>query len=228
MLIWQGTYQDRHGTEQVEFHNDGSTIRVRIRGVEFAGSDFNCLDPDPAQQLDGDAFELDLGSLTSCTMRWEIPLTVVSEGRPSDGMLQCRLLLAAPSSPRRAGREDLHLTLLFEDTRVETHDAHQLFGTALDELHLQLPPQVSVKSCISCAWSDYHPAGNALLGGMGCFRAHKEAYRSVRGKSGIFALWSRDTPHVQETWLCPEHERRGHEGTGYRGSFPFRRPSQAT
>jgi hypothetical protein len=226
MPVWQGTFQDRHGLEQVAFHNDGSIIGVRVRGVDFAGPDFDSLRPAPGQEADAAAFDLHNGELSSCTMCWTVPLTVVVGERSTAGTLDCRLLLAAPSRQRRYLAVELHLTLCFEDTRVPTRGPHGDFEGALDELHRELPAEVFLKTCISCAWSDYNPASALLFGAMSCFRADKDAYRSVRDKEDLLELLDADPPQVQETWLCPEYERRGRgTGTGYRGPFPYRLPA---
>jgi hypothetical protein len=226
MPSWQGRFQDRHGSEHIEFHSDGSTLQVRIREVDFVGPSFDCLEPVPGQQAHRDVFDLYRGMLSPCTMQWEIPLTVTAGEQAAAGVLHCELLLVTPSAQDPLGAPELHLTLRFGDTRVETHRSNGEFETALEELHRQLPVQTSVKTCITCAWSDYSPLGSNVFGSMGCFRADKDAYRSVRGKHDLFELWSQETPFVQETWLCTEYERRGcGEDTGYRGPFPYPRPT---
>ncbi len=55
-----------------------------------------------------------------------------------------------------------------------------------------------------------------MFGCMACFRDNKENYLQVSSKADIFRIWDTLTEYVQETYLCPEFQRR-RPGTGYRG-----------
>jgi Family of unknown function (DUF6304) len=93
MVSWSGKYQDRHGTEQVRIDNDGRLLTVAIRGVQFAGEDFDALAPIggcPASDL---AFTLSDGCLCSCVLEWDAPLPVVAGFTETEGLLRCRLIL---------------------------------------------------------------------------------------------------------------------------------------
>ncbi len=90
------------------------------------------------------------------------------------------------------------------------------FEDELLDIQKQLPDGVFLKACITCAFSDYSPYGHGLFGGMLCFRDNKAGYLTVKGKSDLFRIWSTATEYVQETYLCPEFERRV-RGSGYRG-----------
>jgi hypothetical protein len=79
-----------------------------------------------------------------------------------------------------------------------------------------MPAGTYLKTCINCAFSDYSPSGHGLFGGLACFRDNKTGYRAVRTKRDLFGIWITMTGFVQETFLCPEFERRS-PGTGYRG-----------
>lgn len=135
----------------------------------------------------------------SCLLGQEVPIPVEVRGsgvRP--GVLRCALWLGDRAGPRHG---------------LDEHPA---------DVQRKLPRAARMKACISCAWSDYNPAGNGFMAGLACFRDTKDRYRQVDGKhgaTGIFALWQDLTELVQETWLCPEFEHRGSHG-GYRGPFP--------
>ncbi len=73
-----------------------------------------------------------------------------------------------------------------------------------------------MKACINCAFSDYSVYGHDIFGNMDCFRHCKAAYLSVKNKGDYMALRCPVVDRVQETYLCPEFERRT-PGTGYRG-----------
>jgi len=82
-----------------------------------------------------------------------------------------------------------------------------------------LPRDILLKACISCAFSDYHPAGSGLSGTLACFRDNKAAYLQVPGKQDLFDVWHSLTEFVRETHLCPHYARRSPHA-GYRGGFP--------
>ncbi|WP_155371690.1 DUF6304 family protein [Catellatospora vulcania] len=221
MVSWSGWYHDRHGSEPITIDSDGRSLTLRIRGVEFAGEDFDWLEPVAAEAAKI-PFELNAGSLCSCVIEWDVPLPVVAAGVEVDGILRFRLLLGdAVRTTGGLDAEELTVALHVGGSAYETGRPHGSFETALEDVHRQLPADSYVKACISCAWSDYSPAGQPLSGGLACFRSVKDAYRRVRTKQDIFAIWDRSTAYVQETYLCDEFDRRGADA-GYRGSFPSR------
>ena len=73
-----------------------------------------------------------------------------------------------------------------------------------------------MKACINCSFSDYSPGGHDGFGTLLCFRDNKDAYLAVKGKRDLFQLMHKMTECVQETYLCPEFQRRV-PGAGYRG-----------
>jgi len=219
MVSWSGWYRDRYGSERVRIDNDGRRLSIRIRGVDFAGEDFDALEPvgDVAQDA---SFSLSGGCLCSCLIEWDVPVPVVAGGVEMDGVLRCRLVLGDPVG-RGGGLDAEELTVAFHTAGsiYTTERPYGFFEDALEDIHRQLPVNTYVKACIACGLSDYSPAGSDLFGGLACFRDVKDAYRRVRTKRDIFALWNSRSEYVQETFLCPEFERRGVDA-GYRGSFP--------
>jgi hypothetical protein len=220
MVSWSGKYQDRHGTEQVRIDNDGRLLTVAIRGVQFAGEDFDALAPIGGRPASDLAFTLSDGCLCSCVLEWDAPVPVVAGFTETEGLLRCRLILGDPGGPYGGlTAEELIMALHAATSIYPTERDYGSFEDALEDIHRQLPPDTYVKACITCAWSDYWPAGTGLIGPMACFRGVKDAYRQVRTKRDLFAIWTIRTGDVQETYLCPEFERRRAD-TGYRGSFP--------
>lgn len=224
MVSWSGWYRDRNGSEPITIDNDGRLLTLRVRGVELAGADFDGLEPVGDGAVAGVPFELSGGSLCSCVIEWEIPLQAVAAGAEVDCVLHCRLVLGDAAGPAGGvDAEELTVALHAAGSVYATGRSHGFFETALEDVHRLLPADSYVKACIACAWSDYSPGGQPLFGGLACFRGVKDAYRGVKTKRDIFAIWSDRTAFVQETYLCDEFERRGSDA-GYRGSFP----SQAT
>lgn len=221
---WPGRYTDRHGTEEVVFASDGrESIRTTIRGVVFEGymmDDLGAVSGEPPEQM----FAFFDGALCSCVLEWEVPIPVEVRGsgvRP--GVLYCTLRLGDPAGPKRGlDAETLTTVLRFDGYEFRNRDGQDDFEDALHQVQRSLPRSARIRACVSCDWSDYHPVGHSLMGGLACFRDIKDRYLRVEGKVGphnIFDVWDDHTEFVQETWLCEQFEHR-RDGQGYRGSFP--------
>ncbi|OEJ25075.1 hypothetical protein AR457_11990 [Streptomyces agglomeratus] len=226
---WAGWYRDREGSVAVRIAADGQRLRTRIRGVDFEGDSFDALDPAAGPPPEGAGFALSGGSLCDCVLEWDIPMPVYADGRVHRATLSCLLALGRPLPAGGLDREHLALTLHFDGAAYESERAEHDFEHALTVIQRRLPPGAYLRSCISCAFSDYHPAAGGLFGNLACFRGAKEKYRAVAGKDELFELWDERSGFVQETWACADFERRpaGGPGTGYRGAFPYVRADSA-
>ncbi len=108
------------------------------------------------------------------------------------------------------------MTLTVDDKTYTGSGTSGLFEYELLEIQAALPDDVFLIACINCAFSDYSVYGQGLFGTMLCFRNNKAAYLAVRDKDEYMAIMDDYAEIVQETYLCPEFERRT-PGTGYRG-----------
>lgn len=193
-------------------------MSVEIRGVTFTGSDFDALEPSAG--MDAAAFTTSYGMLTNYELGWEMPVQVVRAGAELAATLSCQLVLASPAAAGGRGAEELTLSLSVPGGKpVATTRPHGFLEDALADIQRQLPPDTELKACISCAFSDYHPAGSGLSGSLACFRDNKAAYLAVSGKRELFQVWDTRTEFVRETHLCPHYARRSAHA-GYRGGFP--------
>ncbi|GGX05310.1 DUF6304 family protein [Streptomyces chryseus] len=226
---WAGWYRDREGSVAVHFTTDGQRLRTRIRGVDFEGDSFDALDPVAGPPSQGAGFTLSDGSLCDCVLEWDIPVPVYADGRVHRATLSCLLALGKPLPNGAVDREHLSLTLHFDGAAYASERAESDFEHALTVIQRQLPSGAYLRACISCAFSDYHPVGTGMFGNLACFRRTKGAYRTVDSKQDLFDLWDLRSGFVQETWACPDFERRPAQGpgTGYRGPFPYARPQAA-
>jgi hypothetical protein len=217
LATYPATYRDRAGEETTTIRNDGKMLRMIVRGVEFCGEDFDFLAPaedtDRAQLA---RLTLASGYLCSCEIACEIPVPVVSGADLLPGVLLMHLVLGDPKPSGALDREDLRLELKLGDNSFSSRGQSGYFEDELRDIQAALPPGVYMKACINCGLSDYFPAGQGLFGDLACFRDNKEAYRRVESKRDLFAIWATRTEFVQETYLCPEFERR-RPGAGYRG-----------
>jgi hypothetical protein len=216
MNRYPATYVDARGFETTTIENDGETLRLTLRGVEFAGRDFDSLEPvgtalDPAW-----GFTLSQGDLCSCRIECRIPVPVQDHGTLRDGVLLVELVLGDPTPNGGIDREELRIVLEYDGRRFIGPGTSGWFEDELLGIQAQLPEGIFIKACINCLYSDYSPYGHGLFGGMMCFRNLKTEYLRVTTKKEFWSVHGRQDRFVQETDLCPEFERRI-PGTGYRG-----------
>lgn len=214
---WAGWYRDRQGSDAVALTTDGQQLRLRTRGVDFAGAGFDALAPTAGTPPQDGLFVLTDGVLDDCVLEWDLPLPVISDGAVHRATLSCLLALRNPEPY-------LYLELQFGGASYRSHRAESDFASALATIQRLLPPEVRLRACIACAFSDYFPSPRrGLSGGLACFREAKDAYRDAAGEEDVLDLWDRRTGFVQEIWSCDEYESRPAEGagTGHRGAFPL-------
>lgn len=233
LAIYPAIYRDKNGAESTTITNNGKTLSMRVRGVEFLGGDFDALEPvsgsDP-EKLDTFAFwpdtvykqgdlrfdKLPTNMLCECEIECVIPVTVVNGNEVLDGFLGMRLILGKHIPPRGLDEETLFLKLDIGHDSFRSNTNIGWFEYGLVDIQAQLPDSTFMKACINCAFSDYSPYGNGLFGGMACFRDNKSGYSRVKSKDDLFDIWQTMTEFVQETYLCGEFEKRK-PGSGYRG-----------
>jgi hypothetical protein len=188
-----------------------------VRGVEFESSmldDWEAISPLDATPVA--SFPLHGNELCSYSLDFEIPVLVVVSDEILQAILRVHFELGKPKPNGAIDREELQLELLVEGRSFKSRGKYGWFEDALREIHEVLPAGMFIKSCFTCAYSDYNPAGSGLFGCMACFRNNKQAYLSLKGKAAYFNLQKEIAELVQETYLCPEFEKRV-AGTGYRG-----------
>jgi hypothetical protein len=217
MFHYAARYTDRSGQESTSIANDGKTLTMKVRGVVFQGADFDSLEAvgghDPGRLA---SFTLQQGCLCSCVIEADIPIPVATPNGTEEGVLKARLELGNPAPNGGLDRENLTLELRQGGRSFVSSGRSGWFEDEMIEIQGKLPPGTYMRACITCAYSDYNPAGHGLFGGLACFRDNKAEYLAVRSKKALFRIWGTMTEFVQETYLCPEFTRRV-PGTGYRG-----------
>ena len=154
---YPATYTDARGSERTIIANDSDTLRVRLRGVDFAGQDFDALSPtEGATPKQLRQFTLQQGDLCSC--RIECQIAVPIGGRiKTNGTLLVDLVLGDPAPNGGIDRENLHLVLQFDDRTFSSPGTSVWFRDELLAIQAQLPEGVFIKACINCLYSDYSP-----------------------------------------------------------------------
>lgn len=216
LAVYPARYQDARGVETTTIRNDGRTLWMTVRGLEFSGSDFDALESplglDAAARA---SFSLVHDCLADCTIEWEMPLAVVVGDRETEAHLDARLRLGRAAPRGGIDQEILCLVLRWESGIAESRE-RGWFEDAMADLQALLPGGVSLRCCFGCAFSDYSIYGHGLFGSLACFRDNKDDYLAVRTKNGLARIWPTMTEYVQETFVCPQFQRRI-PGTGYRG-----------
>jgi len=217
MDTYVARYFDAHGAEDTTITNDGTTLRMTLRDVEFAGTDFDSLEPNDAATQDQLAkFTLNHNELCSCRIECEVPIPINDHGSQSQGTLFVDLTVGDPEPKGWLDLEVLRLRLTTKHGEFVGSGKSGWFEDELLEIQSQLPEAVYMQACINCLYSDYSPYGHGAFGYMICFRNLKSEYLAVKSKDDFWAVHNCYDRIVQETFVCPEFARRV-PGTGYRG-----------
>jgi len=219
--FWPTTYTNRYGQETTTLESDGTSLYMVLRGTLFEGSSFTSLCPKNEEDIPtlGSTFPLSrFGELHACVFACELPLSLMVRGATEPGKLLVHFEVFDETRflPRQAAW-DMWLELHVGDNTFRSSHGFFDFEERLNEIQAHLPKDTYLQACIHCAFSDYSPAGHGEFGDLWCFRSNKQGYRNVTSKWDLFRLMSQAQPEaVQETYLCPEFEKRK-PGTGYRG-----------
>ncbi len=207
---YPANYTDAGGCAPTSIANDGSGLRLHLRGLEFVGRDFDSLEPPKDASPDALlSFSLNRGCLCSCRLEWRMPVAVDNCGNQIDGVLLAELTLGDPAANGGLSHERLRIILEAEGKRITSPGTSGWFEDELLAIQAQLPEGVSMRACINCRYSGYGPSGHGLFGCLACYRNRKAEYLAVKTKKDFLALGPPDQT-VQETYLCPEFERRMH------------------
>lgn len=217
MAIIPARYTDANTTEATTIDNDGKTLRMTIRGVEFTCSNFDAFwPPENAAPDQLRSFSLHRGYLCSCQIACEMSVPIHDNGKDSSGILAIELKLGGPAGNLGLESEELSIALRYQESIFEGSGRSGWFEDELLEIQQQLPDGTYIRACINCLYSDYSPFGHSTFGDMMCFRNLKEEYLKVKSKDQFWPVHDRCDLEVQETFLCDEFKRRI-PGTGYRG-----------
>ena len=212
---YPAVYRDEHGELATTIENDGKSLRMSLSGVEFEGSDLDSFEPVRwSDQAQLSRFSFANGSLCAFTLEFSMPVAVLTDARDKQATLIVQLSLGYPRLD--SDELTLHLKLVLDDARIESAGDSGWFEDELADIQRKLPNHWHLKMCFGCSLSDYSPYGHGLFGDLACFRGNKTGYHSVKTKFDLFEVWGTMTEFVQETYLCPEFEKRM-PGTGYRG-----------
>ncbi len=210
-------YRDKIGEVKTTLYNNGELFSMTVREVTFTSSELDSLEPSiPLDHPQLEQFTLAYGAICNYEIEFDIPLITVIDTKPVHSKLHVHLKLGAAVPNRGIKSECLRLRLDCENQSYFSCGKHGWFDDEMREIEAALPENIYMKCCHTCAFSDYHPTGYGLIGGLCCFRDNKQGYMQAKGKFELMRIWDTKTEFVQETYLCPEYEKRTPD-TGYRG-----------
>jgi len=231
MATYPALYRDQFGEEQTAIENDGQTLRMVVRGVEFISRPFGSFDDfEPVTQEEGvlSSFTLDsYHDLVAATLIFEVPLPLVTDADTVTATLTVHVDLEGAGSREEGDQHwaDPRTNLSVGDSHYASSGGWGCFELEMLQIQRQLPSDAYMKCCFNCAFSGYSPYGNGLWG-MYCHRNHKEAYVQANDKATWIRLDDAAAEHVQEIHLRPEFQRWNGE-TGYRDGLFVNRLSVA-
>ena len=205
MKKYPANYKDKFGKEETQIYSDGSTLYITLRGIKFEGIDFESLEG----QIDKSKFEYviyenGLSCLTNFELTFIIPVNIVWNGKEITEHLAVFVATENNHSVVRLKLETKFRTFVNEKEYSD-------FESAIVGIQKKLPDNTKIKTCLSCKYSNYHPVGNGMLGGLICFKNLKEESQKIRSKNDLMKLLdkvveSKKVFNVQETFVCNDHE----------------------
>lgn len=203
-------YRDHYGENTTVIENDGKELRMIVRNVTFTSRMLD--DWQPTKETDASLLQMfTLNHLELCgfTLEFAIPIPVIYQAEPLEGELHVEFMLGLPNQKSQIDHEQLLLRLDVAGHSFQSTGKKVWFESELLDIHLQLPRGMYMRTCLFCAFSDYHPVGNGEFGQLSCFRKAKIEYLSTGDKREFLALYENHLDeNVQETYCCPEFRRR--------------------
>lgn len=224
-ITYSAQYTDEFGTESTAIINDGSSLKMTLRNVEFSGKDFHSFKTQASTNDINSMFNLYASELCGYFIDCQIPVLIVSNNEESRVLLHAHIEYGKPveiSTPINQAKTKLETNqgIDVETMRLEIEyqgktyksggkNFYSTFDEQLTELRDEFPTDFYLKICWNCGLSDYHTfAGSGVFGNLGCFRNAKNEYRQAKNKFDFMALWEKQAIKVQEIHLCPKFEKR--------------------
>ena len=208
---YPANYRDEFGAETITIFNDGQTLSLVLRGIEFKGNNFHSFNISQDTDLSKrNQFNLYSDELCGYSMDCDIPVWLVSNDETLKTFVHVHVEYGKPEKESNITSEVLQLAIEYQG-KVYKSDGKNLYSTfdeQLRDIKRDLPEGIYLKICWSCTFSDYLPSGSGMFGEMGCFRNIKDDYRKVKGKRALMSLWNNRAGDVQEIYLCSEFEKR--------------------
>ena len=104
-------------------------------------------------------------------------------------------------------QEALKLEIEYQGKTYKSSGKNSDFEKQLKELENELPSDVYLKICFNCRLSEY-PPNIVNSSKLRCFKNAKSEFKKIKDKWAFIELWTEKGIDVDETYLCPEFEKR--------------------
>lgn len=209
MRKYQYEFCDRFGCEKGIIHANGSDLFLSLRGIEFEGIDFECLELQTALYKDK-IFTIDESNcLTNFSIKVYFPVKIKHNNTISEEIIVITIevgILMKISSSCNTVELQTAFGYFHSKNKVEC------FENSILEIQNQFPNNTQFITCLSCRCSHYHPVGNGMFGHLYCFKNIKEKLSSINDKSTLMDLLTAEAVdsgtiyNVHELFDCPEFE----------------------
>jgi hypothetical protein len=217
-------YRDQKGELEGTMEAGEGGFVLEVGGVRFEGSSPDGLEAvshAPLAQVE--RFRLHHDSLCGCELEWSQPIDVIVGERVEQGELYARLVLGHPGPHGELDAEQMTLGVERAGRLITAQGGY--YEEILSRIGASMPQGEWLRCCFTCAFSDYSPYGQGLVGSMMCFVECADPYRVNddvdHAKDALFDLIDRASPlvFVVETHVCGRYEAR-RAGAGHRGEHP--------
>jgi hypothetical protein len=204
-------YVDKVGTIIATTQYEKDEFILDIDGTKFTTDNFNFF-----QWFSGnkqDRIKVDeLNRLLNCSLIFNFPIAIFKNEVVCQSILEVEIQIGSEQEPNDCKILKQKLTL--ESYSIESNSCVNI---ELEKLIKILPIFLKIRSCFTCASSDYGVYGNSFFGSMVCFKNVKEEYSKIKGKEELFIeLLKKGEGFFDETYSCDDYKIR-QKNTGYRG-----------
>ena len=149
-------------------------------------------------------YENEIGDLTNFELTTVIPIDIVRNEKEIIGNMTAFIITGNSNSIVRLKLETEYG--IFLDKKK-----YGYFEDAIIGIQKKLPENTKIKTCLSCKYSNYHPLGNGMFGGLNCFKDLKEDVEKLCNKSDLISMWDKGMKNskafnVQEIFVCVDHK----------------------
>ena len=216
MRQYKATYQDKRGTEDIIIKSNGSELYTTIRDFDFYGGDFDQLTTDiiDTEKFDYELFANGSGDLINFKLILTIPIQLYNAQSNQTFIENLIVNIVVGEHTTIDGLDhEIHcLTLDSSFGKFIVEKKLEWMEDALTALQGQLPPNIYLKTCLSCKFSNYSPFGKGMFGSIYCFQKIKEKLQTLNDKTDLLDIWTKEAMEkgdifsVQETFDCKEHK----------------------
>ncbi|WP_338793975.1 DUF6304 family protein [Bernardetia sp. MNP-M8] len=213
LLSYPIIYKDKFGEEKAKITTFGTTLHIKLRDTRFEGQCFETLEISEFDNQENDKFEWEKCQdsskiLTNFEIKVKFQIQLAIEHNQ-----QMEEMIAQISTGNEKGT-NVFLELKTDFGDFKNTKNYDSFEDALLEMQSVLPKNIKIKTCVSCKFSNYHPIGNGMFGGLYCFKKLAHQVDKIVDKRSLLHCFDKEFAkdeekqkifNVQETFDCLDH-----------------------